>query len=41
MSNSQRELYDEIIKLIDIPNVMHILDSNDFFKEQYLERCVF
>ena len=42
MSNSQREvereLYDEIIKLIDIPNVMHILDSSDFFKDQYLKQ---
>jgi hypothetical protein len=40
MSNSQREseLYNEIRKLIDIPNVMHILDSSDFFKDQYLKQ---
>jgi hypothetical protein len=40
MSNLQieRELYDEIRKLIDIPYVMHILDSSDFFKDQYLKQ---
>lgn len=42
MSNSQsrgeRELYDEINRLINIEDVMYTLDSCDFFKDQYLKQ---
>ena len=42
MSNSQslgeRELYDEIKRLINIEDVMHTLDSCDFFKDKYLKQ---
>ena len=31
LSNSERDLYDKISHLVDIPDVMRILDSSHFF----------
>ena len=38
LSNSERELYDEISRLIDIPDVIRILDSSLFFVKEYLQQ---
>ena len=38
LSNSERKLYDEISRLIDIPDVMRILDSSEFFVKEYLQQ---
>lgn len=38
LSNSERNLYDEISRLIDIPDVMRILDSSLFFVKEYLQQ---
>lgn len=36
--NKDRDLYDEISKLINIPDIMHILDSSEFFVKEYLKQ---
>ena len=38
LSNSERKLYNIISKLINIPDVMHILDSSEFFVKEYLKK---
>jgi len=38
LSNSEKELYDKISELIDIPDVMRILDSSEFFRKKYLQQ---
>ena len=38
LSNLERGLYDEISRLIDIPDVMRILDSSHFFVKEYLQQ---
>jgi hypothetical protein len=38
LSNKERELYDKIRELIGIPDVMHILDSSEFFVKEYLKQ---
>ena len=38
LSNSERELYDKISGLVDIPDVMRILDSSHFFVKEYLQQ---
>ena len=38
LSNSERELYDEISKQVDIPDVMRILDLSHFFVKKYLQQ---
>lgn len=38
LSNLERGLYNEISKLVDIPDVMRILDSSQFFVKEYLQQ---
>ncbi len=38
LSNSERKLYDEISRLVDIPDVMRILGSSEFFVKEYLQQ---
>ena len=38
VNNQERELYDKISELIGIPDVMHILDSSEFFVKEYLKQ---
>jgi hypothetical protein len=38
LSNSERDLYDKISRLVDIPDVMRILDSSEFFRKEYLKQ---
>ncbi len=38
LSNLERELYNEISRLVDIPDVMRILDSSHFFVKEYLQQ---
>ena len=38
LSNSERDLYDEISRLVDILDVMRILDSSHFFVKEYLKQ---
>ena len=38
LSNSERGLYNEISRLVDIPDVMRILDSSQFFVKEYLKQ---
>jgi hypothetical protein len=38
LSNSERDLYDTISELIGIPDIMHILDSSEFFVKEYLKQ---
>ena len=38
LSNSERELYDKIRELINIPDIIHILDSSEFFVKEYLKQ---
>lgn len=38
LSNSERDLYNEISHLVDIPDVMRILDSSHFFMKEYLQQ---
>jgi hypothetical protein len=38
LSNKERELYNEISGLVNIPDVMRILDSSEFFVKEYLQQ---
>ena len=38
LSNLERGLYNEISRLVDIPDVMRILDSSHFFVKEYLQQ---
>ena len=38
LSNSERDLYDKISVLVDIPDVMRILGSSKFFVKEYLQQ---
>ena len=38
LSNLERGLYNEISRLVDIPDVMRILDSSHFFVKEYLKQ---
>ena len=38
VNNKESELYDKISELIGIPDVMHILDSSEFFVKEYLKQ---
>lgn len=38
LSNKERELYNEISGLVNIPDVMRILDSSIFFVKEYLQQ---
>jgi hypothetical protein len=38
LSNKERELYNEISGLVNIPDVMRVLDSSEFFVKEYLQQ---